>query len=259
MKRLLAIFRDSRFSPNSVAMDRAILEAACRCLPCGVDFVDEAQFAGGSGYDLILTMGRLPQTLERLKACEAQGCKVVNRPAAVERCNRHALDGLMGQLGLPTNAPDEGGGYWLKRGEGSSQSAADVVFCPDSKALEEARLRFARRGITDCVVSNHIAGDEVKFYGVGNSFFRFLYPADSPSFKPRARGQNIHVSHFNFDVSAFRESVFALARAVGIDVYGGDAIIDRHGNAFIIDFNDWPSFAPFRNEAAQAIAKSVTL
>ena len=42
-----------------------------------------------------------------------------------------------------------------------------------------------------------------------------------------------------------------------VKIYGGDCIIDADGSMQIIDFNDWPSFAPCRNEAAPYIAKCV--
>ncbi|KAA6328492.1 hypothetical protein EZS27_022616 [termite gut metagenome] len=40
-------------------------------------------------------------------------------------------------------------------------------------------------------------------------------------------------------------------------VYGGDCIVSSDGTARIIDFNDWPSFAPCRTEASQAIASAI--
>ena len=42
-----------------------------------------------------------------------------------------------------------------------------------------------------------------------------------------------------------------------VRIYGGDCIIDSEGNMSIIDFNDWPSFAPCRAEGSLAIAKCV--
>ena len=44
---------------------------------------------------------------------------------------------------------------------------------------------------------------------------------------------------------------------LNVMVYGGDCIVSPDGQITIIDFNDWPSFAPCCNEAAQHIAKSV--
>ena len=47
------------------------------------------------------------------------------------------------------------------------------------------------------------------------------------------------------------------AAAIGLNIYiyGGDAIVDREGKFHIIDFNDWPSFAPCRDIAAPHIAQ----
>ena len=54
--------------------------------------------------------------------------------------------------------------------------------------------------------------------------------------------------------SCGQSEVERLAQLVGIEVYGGDAIIDSEGRFYIIDFNDWPSFSRCRDEAAEAIA-----
>ena len=45
------------------------------------------------------------------------------------------------------------------------------------------------------------------------------------------------------------------AEALGLVIYGGDAIISPEGKITLIDLNDWPSFAPCRGAAASAIAK----
>ena len=47
------------------------------------------------------------------------------------------------------------------------------------------------------------------------------------------------------------------AEELNVVIYGGDCIVSPEGEMRIIDFNDWPSFAPCRNEAAPHIAKSV--
>lgn len=38
---------------------------------------------------------------------------------------------------------------------------------------------------------------------------------------------------------------------------GGDAIITEKGEIYIIDFNDWPSFAPIKDLASKAIARLI--
>ena len=63
--------------------------------------------------------------------------------------------------------------------------------------------------------------------------------------------------HYPFDVSALQSECERLAEAVGVDVYGGDAIIRDDGSFCLIDFNDWPSFSRCREEAAAAIASLI--
>ena len=46
----------------------------------------------------------------------------------------------------------------------------------------------------------------------------------------------------------------AAASALGVDVFGGDAIIRPDGQPVIIDLNAWPSYARYRDRAAEAIA-----
>jgi glutathione synthase/RimK-type ligase-like ATP-grasp enzyme len=45
------------------------------------------------------------------------------------------------------------------------------------------------------------------------------------------------------------------AAALGLEVYGGDAIATQDGRAVLLDLNAWPSFALFREEAAERIAE----
>ena len=47
------------------------------------------------------------------------------------------------------------------------------------------------------------------------------------------------------------------AETLGLYIFGGDAIIAPDGGISIIDINDWPSFAPVRDQAAGEIAKLV--
>jgi D-alanine-D-alanine ligase-like ATP-grasp enzyme len=43
--------------------------------------------------------------------------------------------------------------------------------------------------------------------------------------------------------------------ALGLEVYGGDAIVTPAGEIFLIDINAWPSFALYREEASLQIAR----
>lgn len=47
------------------------------------------------------------------------------------------------------------------------------------------------------------------------------------------------------------------SEVLDVKIYGGDCIISPDGTIRIIDFNDWPSFAPCRQDAAPHIAKAI--
>jgi D-alanine-D-alanine ligase-like ATP-grasp enzyme len=57
-----------------------------------------------------------------------------------------------------------------------------------------------------------------------------------------------------FDAARLRDAALGAAAALGLEIFGGDAIIQADGEPVIIDLNAWPSYALYRDEAAQAIA-----
>ena len=56
------------------------------------------------------------------------------------------------------------------------------------------------------------------------------------------------------DLGALRRLAFAAARCVGLAIFGGDAVVPARTEPVLVDLNDWPSFAPVRDEAARHIA-----
>ena len=276
---LIAVRRDDRFSPNSVEKDRLILEAACIMLcssyeqqgePAAYRWVDEAELTAADEADIYLSMARLPEALNILEGFERQGRCVVNGVQGVRNCQRSKLEQLMraNHVAMPAeifvDANDLQHGVWLKRGDVAAQSKEDVVFCKDGETLRKAISVFESRGICDYVVSRHVEGDVVKFYGVsappvqegqGRGFFRFYYPTDDGQTKfGDEAAHNGQAHHYDFDSNLLQIEVERLAQLVGVAVYGGDAIIDAEGHFYIIDFNDWPSFSRCRDEASSAIS-----
>ena len=262
--KLLAITRAEQYSPNSVVKDRAIMNAVADrlrkkgwevCL-ISEDNLKSLDCQGNQGLpDIILTMGRRPETLAWLKHI---GVVTVNSPEGVENCVRSRLLAIMERIGTPA-PPEEGtDGYWLKRGDAAAQTSVDVVFAADKQALATAKRAMSDRGITDIVVSAHVVGDLVKFYGVGHGrFFRYYYPTDDGQSKFGDECRNGMACHYPFDVDALRHEAERLAQAVGIGIYGGDAVIRSDGSFCLIDFNDWPSFSRCRDEAAEEIVKFI--
>ena len=263
--RILAVSRAERFSPNSVERDKAIFQAVIDRLQehdnevrlvSEENLEDVSEYSEYSEYsesfDLIITMARQPETLMWLKSL---GVTCVNSPEGIECCTRSRLLSIMEHLGTPVPAQEGSEGYWLKRGDAAAQTDADVVYVSDREQLKTAIQTMRQRGITNYTVSVHVQGDLVKFYGVGQGgFFRWYYPTDDGQTKFGDEHRNGKACHYQFQVEALQNEVQRLAAAVGVSVYGGDAIIRADGSFCLIDFNDWPSFSRCREEAADAIA-----
>ena len=263
--KVLMIQRARQFSPNSVEKDQAILEAvATRLMAAGhqVEIVSEenklceVHEAKGNCPLCVLSMARLPETLQWQKTL--QGVSIINSPESVENCARSTLQRIMERVGTPIPPQEGPDGYWLKRGDAAAQSKGDVVFAQDNETLRQAIADMAQRGIRNYTVSTHVVGDLVKFYGVrGTGFFRYYYPTDDGQMKFDDERRNGAAHHYPFDVQTLQDEIERLAEAVGIEVYGGDAIVRADGSFCVIDFNDWPSFSRCREEAAEAIASLV--
>ena len=262
------IQRAVEFSPNSVDKDLAILEAVAEQLRGqghDVILVSEdtqgtvplcfASFAQEGQSPCVLSMARRMETLQWLKTLK--GVRIINRPEGVEGCQRSRLQQVMAQQSIPMPPREGREGYWLKRGDAAAQSREDVVYAVDQQALEEAIRTFLYRGITDYVVSAHVVGDLVKFYGVQGGFFRYYYPTDDGQTKFDDESHNGMARHYPFDQQALQQDARRLAEALGVEVYGGDCIVRADGSYCFIDFNDWPSFSRCCESAASAIAALV--
>lgn len=259
--KVLAIGRAERYSPNSIDKDRAILLAVTeRLLRRGNDVrvVGEDHLDGltlSESPDLILTMGRRPETLAWLRTV---GAEVVNSSEGIENCQRSRLQAIMERIGTPVPPVEGSDGYWLKRGDAAAQESGDVVYVADKEGLAMAVKTMQRRGITDYVVSAHVVGDLVKFYGVGQGrFFRYYYPTDDGQSKFGNECHNGVACHYPFSEEVLRQEVERLAAAIGASIYGGDAIVRADGSFCLIDFNDWPSFSRCREEAADVVTELV--
>lgn len=146
---------------------------------------------------------------------------------------------------------------WLKRGDGCAQQKEDTCFVKNVEEGNACLENFWRRGVECVIINEHLTGDLIKFYGVeGTSFFHWLYPSTSghPS-KFGLEEINGVPQGYGFDEEQVKAEADKASRLLGVPVYGGDCIVDKEGNFKIIDFNDWPSFAPCREQAAYYIAQ----
>lgn len=242
--------RAARFSPDSVNKDHAILSAVrqhlqttgFRCL----EMVSEDDLTELPEADVYMSMARGGTTLDLLAEKEAAGRLVVNGTAAVMRCNYRSL--LMNSLlcagvAVPPLTGTEG--YWVKRGFGCRQSAADVQYAPDYATAMQLRDEMLDRGIAAVDVRAHVVGDWLKFYGVaGAGFFYAYYPEGN--------------SGNRLDEERLKSMLrLTLDSMEGLLVYGGDCVVREDGTPVLVDLNDWPSFSPCRQEAATAIKELI--
>lgn len=232
LPQILMVQRDESFSPNAVEKDLAILQAVgekLRDRGASVSYVKEEllqdkRWKLGDRVGVIFSMARSEKSLAVLQQAQAEGVMVVNDPRSIEICNsRRAIDGLMRSNRIPAAPYYERGKGWIKADRGH-----DVRFA----ANEEEMLAFKQQ-VEDPLLTAHVEGTLVKFYGVADRFF-------SPQGYPQVA-----------------EAAARLARLVGIQVYGGDAVLLSDGTFAIIDFNDWPSFSSCREEAAAAICRLI--
>lgn len=261
-QKLLAIYRDPIFSNNAIEADRLILEQAVAKLeklapfPLQVQFVEEenAKAVRGS-FDLVLTMAQREETLKALEK-NLGSSPVWNSSAAIRNCYRMTMSRTLIELPvgyvpfqvLSTDATelpplDAGRGYWVKRSDFHAISNEDVTLAQSPEEILAKLVAFRSRGVKQVILQPHIEGDIYKFYGVRGKFFRAFRVKDV--FEGRVAANLVELER----VSAVS------AEALGLVIYGGDAIIDAEGKFHLIDLNDWPSFRICREDASQAIAE----
>ncbi len=267
MKRLVALYRSPTYSPHAHRQnDTAILDATVDGLERrGWDVVRTGERDVAAGRlppaDVYVNMCQGPAASERLLDLVPKEALAVNPPDSVLNCHRHRLVAKMAAAGLafprtlivPTADPQtvmplvhqlngDGRPVWVKRGDVHAETSADVVATKES-GVRDAITAFARRGVSRVALQAHVPGPIVKFYAVADGRFFSWYAADGSSFA---------VSE-----ESLRRLVFAAARAVGLEVFGGDVAFPTPDGPVLIDLNDWPSFAPVRAAAATAIAAYV--
>ena len=255
------IYRELAHSPGRIDDDGAIMKSVGEALAArgfNVELVSaDAEFE--THHANIFVMCERGAVLDRLKSAEKSGSIVVNSPDAIRNTYRHRMVELFARHHVPAPAsqivasdvskPRPAAGVWVKRYDFHATQSCDVIYAASEDGWHEALQRFAKRGIPFIVVQEHVAGDLVKFYGVSNSaaamdanWFEWFYHRDKG------------MLGYSFEVSRLRRAAFGAAAALGLEVFGGDAIIQADGEPMIIDMNAWPSYARYRDQAARAIA-----
>ncbi|MDR0734055.1 MAG: NTP transferase domain-containing protein [Dysgonamonadaceae bacterium] len=273
---IAAIRRGNQYSPNHIGNDTAIFNLTMDCLReknCEVTAYSEQEFQNTPVSDpIIFNMARDIRTISKLQYLEAKGKKVINSGHGINNCTRVKMTQLLLDNRIPypkslivsTNEPlpeeaiSLGDFCWVKRGDSHAIHYEDVAYTGNGREAENILSEFALRGISSAVLSEHLKGDLVKFYGVKNTeFFYWFYPNDLNHSKFGLEAINGKATGIPFDLEYLKEICTKAAEILSIYIYGGDCVVDPTGNISIIDFNDWPSFAPCRAAAAPYIAQCI--
>ena len=274
---LAGIRRGNQFSPNHVGNDAAIFSLTAeylRKLGCIVnEYIESDLLLQDPKEKGIFNMVRDWKSIHKLQRLEDKGYCVVNSGYGIENCTREKMTRLLLSHEIshprslilrtdedPTEAIEEMGFYncWIKRGDFHAIHREDVTYVRNPEEAKTILREYAIRGIPSAVINEHLVGDLVKFYGVaGSDFFYWFYPSNMHHSKFGLEVINGTAKGIPFEENTLRQLCEKAAKVLNVHVYGGDCIVSDESVIRLIDFNDWPSFAPCRNEAAPHIAQRI--
>lgn len=264
------IYRERAHSPGREGDDAEILRLTAKHLEArGFQVAlkspeDVVGAAEPRPLGIFLMCERL-EILHHLGAVEGHGVPHVNRPLAVLNTYRDRMIAQFREAGVafvesrlvPTVGPTDldSRPTWVKRADVHNTQDGDVVLAATADEVREALQALSTRGLARAVLQPHVEGDLVKLYGVGAGarsdgtppWFRWFYHKDQ------------RVAGHPFDHVRLGRLVRRAATALGLEVYGGDAIITPASDIVLLDLNAWPSFALYRDEAAERIAAHLAL
>ena len=261
----LGIFRERAHSPGRETDDAEILRLTGKRLEArGWEvLLREADALNGLAEPaprFVFLMCERLDALEHLRRWEAAGVPHVNSPAAVLNTYRERMVAQLAEAGVPfiasrlvstaVPAPAVETPVWVKRGDVHNTQAGDVVRADTAAEVAAALSGLAARGIPRAVVQPHVDGDLVKFYGIGAG----RGPGGAPPWFRWFHHRDQQLAEHRFDADALGALVRRAAAALGLEIWGGDAIVTAGGGLTLLDVNAWPSFALYRDEASAAIA-----
>ena len=276
--RIAGVMRAGAFSPNHIGNDTAIFNLTAEALRkrgCSVKVYGEDEFREAEiSEPVIMAMCREAASIVKLKKLEDEGRLVVNSGYGIENCTRERMTRLLLGNGVPypdslivntnENVKDEmeEGGFsqvWIKRGDFQTIHREDVSYCRHPEEAQEVLHEYFYRGIQRAVINRHLVGDLIKFYGIsGTDFFYWFYPFEGGHSKYGYELINGVSKGIDFDENQLHDICRKASDVLDVKVYGGDCVVSSDGSIRLIDFNDWPSFAPCREEASTQIAKCIT-
>ncbi len=273
--KIAGIMRAGVFSPNRIGSDAAIFNIVAEQLRkrgCEVNLYSEEQFiAGAVSERIILNMCREQRSVALLQKLEDEGALVINSGYGIENCGRERMTRILLGSGVPypesiiVNSDEAVRDAlrrarmtqcWIKRADYQSLHKEDVSYVRQPDEAQEVLQEYFLRGIKRAVITRHLEGELLKFYGVNDTpFFYYFFPFERKDTRTDSAGNRPEQP--TVDKTRLTQICRTAADVLDVKIYGGDCIVAPDGDIKIIDFDDFPSFAPCRNEAAPYIAKCV--
>ena len=274
---ITGIRRSHVFSPNHIGNDAAIFNGVADYLiekGHPVTILNEQDLLSlTDNPERVFTMLRNPDAIKRMQQWEKEGCRCVNSAFGIENCERESMTRLLLERNIPypdsevfhTNEQVQSvlaqrgfSSCWIKRSDYHALHREDVTYARNPEEIQGLLAEYALRGIDKVVINKHLEGDLLKFYGVaGTSFFYKFYPFEKNHSKFGWEKVNGKAKKIPFDNEHLRHICHQAADILNLIVYGGDCVVSPDGTIHIIDFNDWPSFAPCRKEAFPYIGDAI--
>lgn len=259
MIEIAGIERKTEYSPNHEYNDYLIIHETARELKklgASVNIYKEDDlFDVEIKENYIFSMVQSPAGSKKLMEISKNKALVINTPESVRNCYRYNMNRILEDSNIPfpksiivnTDTKDFSflkhfkNELWIKRSDAHATQREDVIFVENKSEVEKALKDFHKRGLEKCSIQNHIEGDTVKFYSVYGKNLFYWYTTDS-------------CYRTEFNGTKLKNVATEAAEYLGLEVFGGDAIITKDADIFIVDMNDWPSFAPIRDRASKEIA-----
>jgi hypothetical protein len=276
-RSLIGIYRETLHSPQRVFDDFEILRLTGEVLRSEgveVEFVRPEQIALAGAWwnrarpEIVFLMCEQERMLKRLGEWETHGSTLINSVGAIRNTYRNRMIPLLSasavlfprseliatvtslwEKQLKSFFRNAGmGPLWVKRGDVHNTQKGDVTLARSAEEVRALILAFQLRGVSQAALQEHIEGDLIKLYGIGRSgemWFKWFYHKEQ------------RLKRHPFSEQVLRDTFFCAARVLDLEVFGGDAVVAPDGSIYLIDINAWPSFALFRKEASEAIARHI--
>lgn len=237
--------RETQFSPGeNIGKDAAILNAVRQVV---------AQSPEVTGH-VIMHMCRSMSTLMQLEQRErGGGVRVINQPVAVRLVSK-SREMTMQRLQDAGITVPQFWAYdpeydemfqcdpdmqqllpgWVKCTRTNGHDYTDVQRVTTPLEADSVVMLMAAQAIPDIIVQRHVDGELLKCYAVVDM---------------RTGGVSCWPSEMS-------NLACRISQVTGLEVFGFDIILSAEGPV-VIDVNDWPTFSPVIDEAAQAIAKLI--